>query len=68
MLLLQITGVQGGDTVLVVVPDQYDKDELLAALDADGVEFQGDPVIEFRVDLGDAALNVDLYSVFVQVC
>lgn len=68
MKLIQITGAQGGDTILMIVPNDCavsDVMEVLSELDGE-VELRGPAVREAEVQLPDE-LDVDLFTVFVQV-
>jgi hypothetical protein len=68
MKLIQITGTQGGDTVLMVVPDEHAASDVLEVIeDLDGaVDLRGPAVREVELKLPED-LAVNLFSVFVQV-
>lgn len=70
MILLQITGDRGGDTILLCAPVTYTSADLREVLrdlnERTLIEFFGDPMVEKAMKLPEA-LPVDHYSVFVQV-
>lgn len=68
MKLLQITGAQGGDTILMIVPDHHAASDVMEALqELDGAaQLQGPPVLEVAVSLPEE-LETEYFSVFVRV-